>query len=102
MAASKSWGGHRLQKEPACTRLYRTQDLDIALEGGDHYHARLGEFVADGDQCVDSAHVRKTQVHQRDVGLLSPILADGIARVDGLTDQDQVGLRLDDGGNALP
>jgi hypothetical protein len=42
--------------------------LHIALVGGQHDDASLGEFAKNGVDGIQAAHVGHLQIHQRDVG----------------------------------
>src|SRR5712691_7485300 len=64
--------------------------------------AGVRELRADRGHGVDAAHVRKAEVHERDVG---PVLAEPLQpllRGAGLGDQLHVALALDHRGDSLP
>jgi hypothetical protein len=58
-------------------------------------------FPPDTHDRIDSVQVRHLQVHQGDVGALTPENFDGLTTVRSLADDYHVRFTLDDGGNAF-
>src|SRR5262245_22139685 len=70
-------GGHVLEQITSSPCFQGTMDFHIALKSGQHNYQNLRKFVSDSHQRVNTAHVRKAEVHQGDVGLMLLELLNG-------------------------
>src|SRR5260370_16677128 len=95
------FAGRTLEQVSVRARLHRALDFDIAVERSEHDDAGFWKFRADGDQRLDSAHVRETEVHQGDVGLVLAKSLDGLFAGGGDGREGHVRLAVYDGGDSL-
>src|ERR1700722_17607705 len=94
-------GGRALEKVPVSSRLESPLDLDVAFKRRKYDDAGVWGFRSDRQHCVDSAEVRKPQIHQCDIGLVSAMHLYGLSPVRCLGNEGHISLAFNDGGKPL-
>ena len=90
-----------LEHITAGASLQRALDLHVAFESREHHNASVRVFRADGDQRIDAADIRKSQIHQGHIRLVLTKLLDGFMARSCLSYQKHVRLIFDEYGNPL-
>ena len=88
-----------LEQEAAGARAQRLVDVLVEVEGGEHQHARRRVVLARVDDAagrLDAVELGHADVHQHDVGLQPPRHLDRLQAVDGLADDLEVVLGVED------
>ena len=80
--------------------LQRPGDVLVGVVGRQHDDARLRIDLANPPDRLDALHLRHPQVHQHDVGTVRAERLDGLAAVGGFGDDLEIGLLVDDVGDA--
>src|SRR5258708_25053251 len=93
------WGV--LQNIGGSPRIERTAYVHISFRSSHHHHDRSRAFLPNGNQRIDTASAWKSLIHNRHVWADATKLRKSILRVLGLTDKEQIRLRLDDHAQAL-
>src|ERR1700677_13255 len=60
--------GHAFEHVALRSRLQRQLNLGIPFKRRKHDHARICELCANGEQCIDTPHIRHPQIHKCHVG----------------------------------
>jgi len=92
-------GRHALQQVPACSRLKRPLNFNVAFKGCQHDDPRVREFRPDGDHSVNAAPIRQPEIHQRNIRPALRIPLEGFAATGRFSNQLHVRLVLNDGGD---
>ena len=94
--AASSWsGGASLSMKPLAPACERFVHVLVGVEGSqDQYSSWTGGDDAPGG--LDAVHRRHANVHEHDIGLQLPVLAECFQAVAGLTDHHQVGFAIED------
>src|ERR1700733_884133 len=84
------------------SRLQRQLNLGIPFKRCKHDHACICELCANGEQCIDTTHIRHPHIHKCHVGSMLTKSLNGFVSSGCLCDQLHVGFISDDGCNAFP
>ena len=95
-------GGDVLQHVRLRAGLERARDLFVGVVGREHDDARPRVALADPANDLDAFHHRHPQIEQRHVGVMALVGFDRLDAVAGFGDHAQVGLLVDDVGDAGP
>ncbi len=92
------------EQEPRRAGSQRRVNVLVEVERGEHEDPCRVEVVVGGDQFggCDPVEVGHPHVHQHDVGSRSLRFGDGLSTVGGLRDDFEVGLGIDQSGEAAP
>ena len=90
-----------LQQVAARARLERAHHLDVPGVRRQNHDPGIGEFAADGDDCLDAADIRHLQIHEGDVRLVLAELLDRLPSRRGLRNELHVRLVADQHRDAL-
>ena len=93
-------GGDVLQDVRLRAGLQRARDVVVGIVGGEHDDARVRIALADLPHGFDAFHHGHAQVEQRDVRPMPLERLHGLASVLGFGDDVQIGLEVDDVGDA--
>src|SRR5215813_4071037 len=88
------WGS--LQNIGCSPRIERTAYIHILFRNGYYHHDCSRAFLPDRNKRIGTAHAGKSLIHNRYVWADATKLRKSILRVLGLTDKEQIRLRLDD------
>jgi peptidoglycan/LPS O-acetylase OafA/YrhL len=93
-----------LAEEAAGARAQSQDDVVVVLEGGEHEDLHAGEIVVGGDAAgrLDPVHHGHPDVHEHDVGAGAAGQVDGLPAVEGLADDVDVRLGVEDQPEARP
>jgi hypothetical protein len=84
-----------LEQEAAGTRAQRVVHVLVEVIGGEDQHANVGDGLDDRVSGLDPIEARHADVHQHNVGAQPSCLLDGSRTVGCLSDNLQVGHRVE-------